>query len=637
MHKVVQESRFSKRQASRFMSPVAVFEERRWIRMKKDIRSGRKHSQNINLCMMVLMLIILAAAGCGSKTGSAGAAPTADSAENNSGEAEKADTASASGAEKAAAATEESTREETEKAAEEAFAEETEASEEKTENVSPEETEAEGMPLYRRLCGKYSRPDGTEEYDTIEIGEFGGNLYAFCADAMGDEKADTLEIYSYWAMEIFPEAAEDLLSEDANAFRAGVMEFSNMSNLGKYWGPPSAGTIRLEDGNLIFEDFGPGFPFGDGSPKLIFEPDERVEDTFIYSNTDSTVPPDDFAGFWKEKGSEVPLFLEFTKDHNLRIRQKDPAAELVLCCGGYQMTGESSLKGRLNFLGDGSIPIDLDADIQVRGNDLIMTPGPEDAGSERFGRSGELVFERISRQEIPIITLAEIPDEGWGEGTAAGENVEMEFDLADSYMDLLFRYKKAQDGAYSQEQVEELGLDTELVQHAWPWAADNDEVRYLLLNIDDADPFELVITYRDHIIDIYGSDGRRLNYAYGTPYRGEAELCEGGLLKENYLPSMNHGSTTWYRYDTGMGGFFPVFGAVYDLSGENAENVRYCTYPYELKRNEIAVYYEKNGRYPEWIWDQADEITEAEYNALCSDAHVVDVSDGIKIADFRGL
>jgi hypothetical protein len=213
----------------------------------------------------------------------------------------------------------------------------------------------------------------------------------------------------------------------------------------------------------------------------------------------------------------------------------------------------------------------------------------------------------------------------------------MEFDLADAYMDTLFKYKEAQEGAYSQEQVEEMGLRTELIQHSWPQYSDNSQVKYEFMNIDDSDPYELVITYNGSIIDIYGSDGNQLIYAFGTPYRGEATLYADGLLEELYAPSMDRASTTWFRYDTDMGYFFPAFEMVYEVDGNNAENIHYYTFSYEADRNEIYEHYKENGDLPEYVWEWADEITEEEYNEKCSKAEKVDVSNGLKIADFNGI
>ena len=593
-------------------------------RMRTSGTISKRHRLNRVCHLLAMILIIVMAAGCGSNSGSGGAVP---SSENHETKIESAPESPAAPETSAAA---ESSAEDEEETGDEVSAEE-------TENAAPAASDPDEMPLYRRLCGKYSRRSGEEEFETIEIGEFGGNLYAFCANAMEYEEDPALEIYSYWAMEIFPETAEELFSGTSDACRAGVMEFSNMSNAGRYWSAPSVGTIRYEDGNLVFEDFDSGLPFGDGSSKLVFEPDERVPDTFPYTNTDETLPADEFAGFWREKDAGVPVFLEFREDHNLRIWQKDPAAELVFGCGGYQLSEDGVMECRYNFLGSGEMPAILSPGLELNGNTLILDPGPEYDELEMFGRSGELVFERIKEDEVPLLLLEDILDAGWGEYDPSDiwDDVP-EFDLADAYMDLLFRYKKAQDEAYSQEQVEAEGLRTELVQRAWPWAASNDEVKYQLINIDGVDPYELIITYMDEIIDIYGSDGSRLNYAYGTPYRGEATLYEDGLLEQNYLPSMKSGSTTWYRYDTAMGGFFPAFRVTYDMSGKSTVT-HYYTLPYETARDSIVEYREKNGSYPDWMWDPAEEITESEYDKLCSSAEKVDVSGGIKIADFRGL
>lgn len=212
-----------------------------------------------------------------------------------------------------------------------------------------------------------------------------------------------------------------------------------------------------------------------------------------------------------------------------------------------------------------------------------------------------------------------------------------EFDAADAYMDLLFKYKEAQDNAYTQEQVEELGLDTELIQHAWPWAAVNDEVKYEFIDIDGEDPYELVITYLGYIIDIYGSNGKKLNYAYGTPYRGEATLYSDGMLEEIYAGSMDHATTRWYRYDPELADFMPVFEQTYDIDKDKQKNLHYYMFPYESDPEGVVEDYKQTGTMPVYAWEWDYEITEEEYRRLCSAADVVDVSGGTKIADFKGL
>jgi hypothetical protein len=142
----------------------------------------------------------------------------------------------------------------------------------------------------------------------------------------------------------------------------------------------------------------------------------------------------------------------------------------------------------------------------------------------------------------------------------------------DVYSDILALYKKAQEGAYSQEQVEEIGLQTELLQDAWPWATSEDAVKYLFFDVDSDGKEELIITYYGEIKDIYGSDGKSHVYAYGCPYRGIASLYSNGMVEELLAATMQSASTTWYRYDPETGRYFPVFGTHYTPGKNEAED-----------------------------------------------------------------
>ncbi|MBQ7175111.1 MAG: hypothetical protein IJR62_06600 [Lachnospiraceae bacterium] len=272
------------------------------------------------------------------------------------------------------------------------------------------------LPLYKKLCGKYSSEiDG--EYEVLEITEFGGNLYAFGGNAIGEPESEELELYSFWAMEIFPENQDDLFSTDSDELKAGIMSFSIMSNFGKYWDPPSVGTIRWTKEGIGFEGFDSSFPFSGGTPARPFTLDERVADTFPYLNQHAVVPASELMGFWKETNSDVPVYLEFTEDGNVLIYRKDIGSEVRFGCGGYQVSGESEIEGMMNLLGSGTMPNAFTVGLKQNGDTLTI-----DTGSDA-GELAELFFEgiqtaqfvRIRADEIPVITLSDVKEAGFDE------------------------------------------------------------------------------------------------------------------------------------------------------------------------------------------------------------------------------
>ena len=222
--------------------------------------------------------------------------------------------------------------------------------------------------------------------------------------------------------------------------------------------------------------------------------------------------------------------------------------------------------------------------------------------------------------------------------TASGEaGTGSEFDAADSFMDLLFKYKEAEQGAYSEEQLKAMNLRTGLTQHGWPWSGAASEASYRFFDVNGDGLNELIISYYGNIIDIYAVGGDRLNYAYGGLYRGEASLHEGGLLEELFAPSMNHASTTWYRFDPAAGFYFPAFRMDYQVTQNEPEDVHYYTFPYETDKEGTVRRYLAGGEDQEWMWKYSSEITKEAYDALCATSGSIQLPEGSKFADFRGL
>lgn len=227
------------------------------------------------------------------------------------------------------------------------------------------------------------------------------------------------------------------------------------------------------------------------------------------------------------------------------------------------------------------------------------------------------------------MAAADVP--GAGETQAAAE-----FDAFDSYADLLFKYKEAQDRAYSQEQVEALGLSTELIQRGWPWSDRGDDVRYQFLDVNGDGANELVTCFGS-IIDIYSVSSGSLQYAYGSLYRSESELYPDGMLCERYAPSMMNASTTWYCFDAKNGQYFPAVQMTCEVTTGEPANVHYYTFPYGTAPVETAESYSNGGDDRSWIWNHSGEITKEAYEAMCSSAQPLQLPEGAKLAEYKGL
>lgn len=158
--------------------------------------------------------------------------------------------------------------------------------------------------------------------------------------------------------------------------------------------------------------------------------------------------------------------------------------------------------------------------------------------------------EAVDKAEEQVAEAEEIPEEEIPEE-------EPENYVADPYWGILLKYREAQDGRYTEDQVLEMGLRTELIQYGWPYAVWDDEVRYQYYDVNGDDWIELIITYYGDVIDIYSHDGDAV-YSYGTPYRGIATLYPDGILQELFSYSASQSRETWFQYDVDSGEYLKL-------------------------------------------------------------------------------
>ena len=273
----------------------------------------------------------------------------------------------------------------------------------------PDEKDESDELLCDRFCGKYSYKINSEEYYTLEITSFGNNLYAFGSEAMGDETSEMLEAYSFWAMELIPEDVMDLTSTEKDRCKAGILTFSIMSNMGKYWSAPSEGYISVSDEGVVFEDFDSNFPYGKEVLGKVFVRDERVEDMFPYLNEDRSVDLDGFEGLWREKDSDEPFYVEFSEGRNITIYQKISDKEVLLGRGSYSLDEGSFISARVNLLGNGDMPTELGAQIEHDAGTMTLQLHNELYESNVvFGERDSLELEKVDTADIPVVALSDV-------------------------------------------------------------------------------------------------------------------------------------------------------------------------------------------------------------------------------------
>ena len=269
------------------------------------------------------------------------------------------------------------------------------------------ESEEDEESLAKRMTGKYSYhhsgENGEEEFFIMDVVNFGDNLYAFCGQAM-PEDYESFEAYSFWATEFIPYDADEMASADGDTVKVNELNFSIMSNAGKYWDPGHAGTITLTFDGLVFKGFDhDGFLVPDYDDSRLFLKDERVEDAFSYLKDNEETGEDELEGYWVCDEDDSDLYIRFIGP-NMYMYSKSPDKEVFLAAGGCDFH-EGSFDYTGNLIQSGGMPFEFTADYKVEGDSLsIVIQGP-DAPAQI---PGEVMFERITEQDIHITTMDEV-------------------------------------------------------------------------------------------------------------------------------------------------------------------------------------------------------------------------------------
>ena len=336
------------------------------------------------------------------------------------------------------------------------------AAEEKAETVEKAAAENREKTLAEKLVGRYTCADGENEVYVLELMNVHGNLYAKAGIAMADDseagagadpaagtgsaaQASFPDAYSFWAMELIPRDAGVLMRTDTDEAEVGILSFSIMSSLSKYWSSPEKAILRLTDDGVVIASA----KQGDGGEEVFREykrwPDASaavVDPGIVSVNTDTPAPdglegteiPAELYGLWKEKNSEAPFILEFLKTENrdekdrgiLRVWRKKPGVEVYLSDEAFLCTPPEGADGAQDpkdgttgvlhavgtRLGNGDMP-DMWEDRFVLKDGTLTFPARTDGAGiyeSPFSGDQDTVFERAEETDIPLSQLAEADD-----------------------------------------------------------------------------------------------------------------------------------------------------------------------------------------------------------------------------------
>ncbi|WP_026658522.1 SPOR domain-containing protein [Butyrivibrio sp. AC2005] len=262
------------------------------------------------------------------------------------------------------------------------------------------------MSLAKRLCGKYSCKNSEGEYYILDIYEFADNLYAYVGIANEDENSEHIEAYTFWGAEFIPDDKDVAKNQNDDVFTCDMLVFSIMSNMGKYQSAPQPCRLMLTDGGIDFT----GAFFSDNEETLHFNLDEKVEDAFPYMFKDDAGSGNlsgKMIGFWKEKDSDNPLYVEFGEKGILRLYRETPGTEVFFAGGEYHMNSDDLLSGTYSVLGSGSMPMEYEAQLALDGDSSIELDFIWDNSLATDGGS-HMILEKIDESDVPFVTIDEV-------------------------------------------------------------------------------------------------------------------------------------------------------------------------------------------------------------------------------------
>ena len=496
-----------------------------------------------------------------------------------------------------------------------------------------EETVAEeaAQTLAEHLAGRYSyayprteedaerMEEDMREYYTLDIVNFGGNLFAAGGIAMAEGPEEEKSPYSFWEMEFIPTAEGVLSDTETESCDIGILTWSVMSNMGEYWDKPAYGTIELtEEGVAFLGKNGADNPLIEGAERAEFVRDDTVASAGAgtrdalteYERTDV---PGELFGIWKEETEDGPLVVEFAEEDGaeaeniglLRMYRKRDGQRVLYAEGHFCAGEDGSLTVIYTPLGFTPVLETWKFSLE-EGNPVLTLQAAEEEYDTVSGLTEEAAaFSRIAADEIPLT------------GPEALERADVSLQ---EYQRVLGLYAQAIAENQDRETMESRGLYTGLSDWGVPMAS-SEEIGYVLYDIDDNGIDECLITWMGNIVDIWSFDGRKAGMTYVTPYRGETVIYDDGMV-EMLFGSMTRASNTWYRMDERTEQLLPVVERLYKPVEHGEPDMQYFEFAAQGSAEEF---------------EEACEITKEEYEEKITRGNPAEIRGITLIKEFAGF
>ena len=405
----------------------------------------------------------------------------------------------------------------------------------------------------------------------------------------------------------------------------------------------------IEVGELTEFKYHPGYSDMNGGYHCMTLKKEESGDWVIVSEDQDTFSAPTVVTTYAATEEGVSAFAEFIKDNNFvaLVNRKD-SDDFVYDYSPWSYTlvfDNSSIGGNsretyfiTQYKEYPDKDYDLMKELDTRFDDLrgeviseVTVKDDEDPDESDFAIGSWLDRKRdentSENMDAPATDVEEYDSE------TEGEDDIYEFD---SYDEVLFRHKEAQERRYSAKQTFDLmGYFCPLTDRGWPYATLDDEVKYLYYDVNTDGQDELIITFCDEIAVIYGKCGDSYHMFYSSPYGAEVSLYPDGMLKQSYPEGAEYAGTVWQKFDPVLGYYFDMFSEYIDTKYGN----QYYTYCYfDLDSDgyqEVVDALQNYGSLPVWIGEYSGEITEEEYESYVPTSSPVILPKGELISSVK--
>ncbi len=251
----------------------------------------------------------------------------------------------------------------------------------------------------------------------------------------------------------------------------------------------------------------------------------------------------------------------------------------------------------------------------------------------------EIAEEQITPTDTPV---PEAPVSEEKEETALEANLQQDSSEPvdnfyvhrfDSYDDLVYSYKEAQDRHYTKDQIELIfGWGESLIDYGWPDNTSSYDVGYVYYDVDSDGTDEMILTLGKDIVEIYSYFTDKVQRFYSAPYGDEVTLYPGGILKQHAPDTSDFPGTTWYSYDADLAGYYADF----EKSDSTGEYYTFCHHDFSgPEHDEIVARLREDpdADMPVWIYEYEDWISEADYKKLVPKTKPIKLPEGKKLAD----